>query len=155
MDSWLFELSCVVQCGLIFLVSIRPAADRWLVHEGAAATRDVRKLLIEASAVSIGLHYHRVVALTLLPADARAIIVEAGTLLIIVSIRVVPSTSSKRIIASRDARARDHRLLGALELVELWCLFLSRLLPGVVPRRCNRATLGDMLGELVPWWPMV
>ena len=127
------------------------------MHEGTAATRDVRELLIEASSVSIGLHYDRVVALALLPADARtrAIIVEAGTLLIIMPIRVVPSTSSERIIASRDARARDHRLLGALELVELSSLFLSRLLPGVVSRRCNRATLGDMLGELVPGWPMV
>ena len=71
MDSWLFELSCVVQCRLIFLVSIRPAADRRLVHEGTAATRDVRELLIEASSVSIGLHYDRVVALALLAADAR------------------------------------------------------------------------------------
>ena len=102
MDSWLFELSCVVQCGLIFLVSIRPAANRRLVHEGTAAARDLRELLIEASAISIGLHYDRVVALVLLPADActRAVIVEARTFLIIVSIRVVPSTSSERIIAS-------------------------------------------------------
>ena len=101
MDSRLFELSRVVQCWIIDLVSIWPTADRRLVHEGTAAARDVRELLIEGSCVSIGLHNDRVVALALFPAHActRAIIVEAGTLLI-VSIRVVPSTKSERVIAS-------------------------------------------------------
>ena len=109
MDTWLFILATVVHYLVICLVSIRSAANGWLMHEGTstAASRNVWELLVKSATISIGLNHDRVIAFTLLSTNICTRALHKAGALFNLSIRMVPSTNSKHILTCSGPRVGD------------------------------------------------